>query len=382
MIRMLIIGYSFGIRSERRLCEEVHLNLAYRWFCHLGIEDKVPDHSTFSKNRHGRFRDGEVFRKLFEAVLQRCMKEGLVRGEGFATDASIIKADAQRQRGIRGDEPNDWGGPSGTTRPVREYLEALETADVPNNPPKAISLTDPSSSWTAAHGPGVFAYCTNYLIDLDAGIIVDIEASAVSKSAEVDATKIMIERVEDQFEIKPARLVGDTNYGSASMLGWLVDEKQIEPHVPVLDRSEREDGTLSRSDFVWDEAANEYRCPEGNPLKSNWRPFKNPRMHITKAEQILYRSSQKHCTNCPIKEKCCPNTPVRKIPRSIYEPARDVARAIGETDAYKQSRRERKKVEMLFAHLKRILKLDKLRLRGFSGAQDEFLLAATAQNLR
>lgn len=382
MIRMLIIGYCFGIRSERRLCEEVHLNLAYRWFCKLGLEDPVPDHSTFSKNRHGRFRDGEVFRKLFETVLQRCMAEGLVRGEGFATDASIIKADAQRQRGVSGDEPNDWGGPGGTARPVREYLEALETADVSNSPPKVVSLTDPSSSWTAAHGPGVFAYCTNYLIDLEAGIIVDVEASAVSKSAEVEATKTMIERVEGQFEIKPTRLVGDTNYGSASMLGWLVDEKQIEPHVPVLDRSEREDGTLSRSDFVWDEAANEYRCPEGKPLKSNWRPFINPRMHITKAEQILYRSSQKHCTNCPIKEKCCPHTPVRKIPRSIYEPARNVARAIGKTDAYKQSRRERKKVEMLFAHLKRILKLDKLRLRGFSGAQDEFLLAATAQNLR
>ena len=382
MIRMLIIGYSFGIRSERRLCEEVHLNLAYRWFCHLGIEDQVPDHSTFSKNRHGRFRDGEVFRKLFETVLQRCMKEGLVRGEGFATDASIIKADAQRQRGISGDEPADWGNPNEATRPVREYLESLEITDSPDYAPKAISLTDPSSSWTAAHGPGVFAYCTNYLIDLDAGIIVDVEASAVSKSAEVDATKIMIERVEDQFEIKPARLVGDTNYGSASMLGWLVDEKQIEPHVPVLDRSEREDGTLSRSDFVWDDASNEYSCPQGNALRSNWRPFKKPRSHITKADTILYHSIKSDCMNCPIKEKCCPNTPVRKIARSIYEPARDVARAIGETDAYKQSRRERKKVEMLFAHLKRILKLDKLRLRGFSGAQDEFLLAATAQNLR
>jgi len=382
MIRMLIIGYSFGIRSERRLCEEVHLNLAYRWFCRLGIEDPVPDHSTFSKNRHGRFRDGEVFRKLFEAVLQRCMAEGLVRGEGFATDASIIKADAQRQRGVSGDEPPDWGSSGGGTRPVREYLEALETADAPDNPPKAISLTDPSSSWTAAHGPGIFAYCTNYLIDLDAGIIVDVEASAVNKAAEVNATKTMLDQVEEKFDIKPTRLVGDTNYGSAAMLGWLVDEKRIAPHVPVWDKSERNDGTLSRSDFLWDEAANEYRCPEGKPLKSNWRPFKIPRIQITKAGQILYHSSKQHCEACSIKPQCCPNTPVRKIPRSIHEPARDVARAIGKTDEYKQSRRERKKVEMLFAHLKRILKLDKLRLRGFSGAQDEFLLAATAQNLR
>jgi transposase len=108
MIRMLIIDYSFGIRSERRLCEEVHLNLAYRWFCRLGLEDSVPDHSTFSKNRHGRFRDSDTFRYLFETVLQRYMKEGLVRGEGFATDASVIKADAQRQHAVSGDEEIDW----------------------------------------------------------------------------------------------------------------------------------------------------------------------------------------------------------------------------------------------------------------------------------
>ena len=119
MIRVLIIGYCFGIRSERQLCEEVHLNLAYRWFCRLGLEDKVPDHSTFSKNRHGRFRDSQVFRHLFEVVLQRCMAEGLVQGEGFATDASIIKANAQRQRGLASEEI-DWHDPKQATRPVQE----------------------------------------------------------------------------------------------------------------------------------------------------------------------------------------------------------------------------------------------------------------------
>ena len=166
------------------------------------------------------------------------------------------------------------------------------------------------------------------------------------------------------------------------MLEWMVNAKDIEPHVPVWEKSKRIDGTLSRSDFAWDEAANEYRCPEGHPLKINWRPFKNARLHITKADTIVYRASQKHCTNCPIKEKCCPDTPRLKVVRSLYEPARDVARNIAKTDAYLQSRKDRKKVEMLFAHLKRFLKLDRLRLRGFSGAQDEFLLAATAQNLR
>lgn len=383
MIRMLIIGYSFGIRSERRLCEEVHLNLAYRWFCRLGLEDAVPDHSTFSKNRHGRFRESGVFRHLFETVLQRCMKEGLVRGEGFATDASIIKADAQRMHSVSGEEAMNWSNSGEAARPVREYLDALEETNSPAFTPKFVSLSDPSATWTGATGgPAFFAYSTNYLIDLEAGIIVDVEASAVNKTAEVEATKTMIERVEDKFDMKPDRLVGDTNYGSAAMLGWLVDEKQIEPHVPVWDKSERKDGTFSVSDFQWDEQADEYRCPEGHALRNDWRPFKNPRTRITKADTLIYRSSQHDCATCAQKDRCCPNTLFRKIARSIHEDARDVARRIYTTPEYQRSRCERKKVEMLFAHLKRILKLDKLRLRGPSGAQDEFLLAATAQNLR
>lgn len=204
----------------------------------------------------------------------------------------------------------------------------------------------------------------------------------MNKTAEVEATKTMIERVEDKFDMKPDRLVGDTNYGSAAMLGWLVDEKQIEPHVPVWDKSERKDGTFSVSDFQWDEQADEYRCPEGHALRNDWRPFKNPRTRITKADILIYRSSQHDCATCAQKDRCCPNTLFRKIARSIHEDARDVARRIYTTPEYQRSRCERKKVEMLFAYLKRILKLDKLRLRGPSGAQDEFLLAATAQNLR
>ncbi len=381
MIRMLIIGYCFGIRSERRLCEEVHLNLAYRWFCRLGLEDKVPDHSTFSKNRHGRFRESQVFRHLFEVVLQRCMAEGLVQGEGFATDASIIKADAQRQRGFPSEEI-DWYDPEGATRPVREYLTALEEADTTPKPKKVISLTDPASSWTAAPGgPAFFAYSTNYLIDLQAGIIIDVEASTVSKSAEVAATKKMMERVEERFDLKPRRFAGDTNYGTAAMLGWLVEEKQITPHVPVFDKSEGKEGLFGRSDFIWEAEENRYLCPAGKSLLSNRYRSKNPGQ-ITKDNTIIYRASKPDCDACSMKSKCCPTGPGRKIARSIHEDARDLARALAETQDYERSCKDRKKVEMLFGHLKRILKLDKLRLRGFSGANDEFLLAATAQNLR
>ena len=393
MIRMLIVGYCFGIRSERRLCEEVHLNLAYRWFCRLDLEDAVPNHSTFSKNRHGRFRESDAFRHVFESVLRRCMSEGLVGGEGFAIDASVIKADANRTRGVPGSETTDWRKDAGTSRAVREYLDALEeinpTSDDDAEPPqppapgKNVSLTDPAARWTAAPGgPAFYAYSTNYLIDLDAGIIVDVEATPSHRTQEVESTKTMIDRVEERFGMKPDRLVGDTAYGTGPMLGWMVEDKGIAPHVPVWDKSERKDGTLSSSEFLWDQQANEYRCPQGHALRSDRRQFTKPRERITQAGTIIYSASQYDCTGCPMKQQCCPNTPHRKITRSVHEHSRDVAREIANTPQYKQSRRDRKKVEILFAHLKRILKLDRLRLRGLTGAQDEFLLAATAQNLR
>lgn len=393
MIRMLIVGYCFGIRSERRLCEEIHLNLAYRWFCRLGLEDEVPDHSTFSKNRHGRFRDSDALRYVFESVLRRCILEGLVGGEGFAIDASVIKADANRTRGVPGTEVIDWSRGEGPTRAVREYLAALdasnpEPVDAPAmddaaTPPKNISLTDPSARWTAAPGgPAFYAYSTNYLIDLHAGIIMDVEATPAYRTQEVDSTKTMVDRVERRFGIRPRRLVGDTAYGTASMLAWMVDDKAIEPHVPVWERYARTDDVLPNSEFVWDGQANEYRCPGGNALRSEWRAFTMPRSHVTKADTIIYRSSQHDCAACAMKEQCCPKSSFRKIARSVHESARDKARAIAQTPAYKQSRKDRKKVEILFAHLKRILKLERLRLRGPSGARDEFLLAATAQNLR
>jgi len=383
MIRMLIIGYSFGIRSERRLCEEVHLNLAYRWFCRLGLDDAVPDHSTFSKNRHGRFRASGIFRWVFDEVVRRCMAAGLVKGEGFAVDASVVAADASGPRGVSAGEPIDWTNPALNTRAVREYLEALDEEALADALPRRVSLTDPQSRWTAATGDrAFFAYSTNYLIDTTHGVILDVEATPANRTAEVESTKVMIERVEKRFDLTPERLIGDTAYGAAPMLAWLVEEKGIEPHVPIWDKSERQDGTFSSSDFAWNDQANEYRCPEGHALRSDRRPFKIPRTRITKADTVIYRASQSDCQTCAMKARCCPNTPNRKIVRSIHEAARDVARHISTTPQYQRSRCERKKVEMLFAHLKRILRLDRLRLRGLSGADDEFTLAAVVQNLR
>lgn len=383
LIRMLIVGYCFGIRSERRLCEEVHLNLAYRWFCRLGLEGDVPDHSTFSKTRHGRFREADLLRELFETVVRRCMAEGLVGGEGFAVDASsMIVADAHRQRGIETAEDLE----PEAKRAVAEYLTTLDDAAfgaATPVEPKFISPVDPAARWTASWGgPAVYSYCTNYLIDVEHAIIVDVEPSTAVRQAEVTAAKTMIERTHDELGLWPERLIADTGYGSAEMLNWLVHERGIEPHIPVFDKSKRKDGTFSREDFTYDHASDSYRCPGGKPLKLYRRPFKRPRDGVNKDGTLGYRASKHDCNACALKPRCCPKAPARKVTRSIYEGARDMARDIAKTEAYQTSRYQRKKVEMLFAHLKRILKLDRLRLRGPCGARDEFHLAAIAQNLR
>lgn len=383
MMRMLIVGYVFAIRSERRLCEEVQVNMAYRWFCRLSIEDQIPDHSAFSRARHERFRDADLFRCVFERVVGQCMAAGLVGGEGFSIDASLIQADVKAAKRAPGDQPIQWPEPEKMSRAVGEYLEVLEqehkdqeakSGKKAKTPPMAISLTDPLAAWVGRpKRRSIFAYDANYLIDNKHAIIVDAEATRANRSEEQEVAKTMIERAVRRLEIRPKRLAGDTVYGAAPILKWLLD-RGIEPHIPVWDKSKRSDGSFSRDDFSFDGDADLYRCPAGKMLKTTGR--------VHEGTTLYYRASTLDCAACPLKPRCCPKTPARRIPRDVNEAARDHARSLVDTEAYAQSRRERKKVEMLFAHLKRILKLDRLRLRGLSGAKDEILLAAIAQNLR
>ena len=231
-------------------------------------------------------------------------------------------------------------------------------------------------------GPAFFAYATNYLIDTDNAIIVDVEATRAIRQAEVGAARTMIERVMDRFGLYPERLAGDTAYGAAEMLGWPVEDQGIEPHVPVFDKGERDNGTFSRSDFAYDHKEDAYICPADKILRPRRREVTTKPVHVDKYGMQKYRASKSDCSVCPLKSRCCPKTPMRIVLRSIHEGARDMARAIAKTDEGDASRRDRKKVEMLFAHLKRILRLGRLDLRGACGASDEFLLATTAQNLR
>ncbi|MCP1747325.1 transposase [Bradyrhizobium japonicum] len=313
MIRMLLIGYCFGIRSERRLCDEVHLNLAYRWFCRLGLDGAVPDHSTFSKNRHGRFRESDLFRRVFASVLGRRIEERLVGGEGFAVDARLIKADANRQKGIDGDKGLS---PEAAARAIDEYLAVLDDAAfgaATEVTPKFVSPSDPAARWTGAHGgQAFFAYSTNYLVDIENAIIVDVEATTAIRQAEVLAAKRMIERSLERFDLYPNQLLGDSGYGSAEILAWLVYEHGIEPHVTVFDKSARTDGIFSRDDFTYDHAGDVYRCPSGKVLTTT-------RTLVNDGATMLHLASKRDCDRCALKSRCCPKQASRKVPRSIYE---------------------------------------------------------------
>ena len=389
MIRMLLVGYVFALRSERRLCSEVQVNLAYRWFCKLSVEDKIPDHSVFSRARHERFRESDALRRVFEGVVAMCIAARLVGGEAFSVDASLIKADVDKKKRAPGDQPIAWPNAEQASHAVREYLTALDTAHSKEEngegddggssggrrrkPPKEVSLTDPQATWVARPGMDpFFAYDANYLIDNKAGIIIDAEGTRANRVVEISVTRTMIERVARRFGLQPQRLAGDTVYGAVSLLKWLVD-RQITPHIPVWDKSARSDGTFSRADFVFDQERNVYVCPGGAQLTSTG--------NIDQGHIVYYRANKKDCSACSLKSRCT-TAAVRKVTRDLNEDVRDSVRALADTDAFQQSRRERKKVEMRFAHMKRVLRLDRLRLRGLSGARDEVLLTATAQNLR
>ena len=309
MIRMLIVGYVFAIRSERRICAEVQVNLAYRWFCKLGIEDGIPDHSVFCRARHERFRESDALRRVFESVVAKCIAAGLVGGEGFSIDASLIRADAAKKKRLPGDQPIAWKAEE-ASRAVREYLAVLDAArrdeerdgdsgaSGGGSSPKGVSLTDPQAAWVARKGTDpFFAYDANYLIDNQAGIIVDAEGTRANRADEIAITETMVDRIKRRFGLRPRRLAGDSVYGAVKLLKALVD-RGITPHVPVWDKSARHDGAFSRADFVFDRSRNIYICPNGKLLHTTGT--------VIDGSTLRYRASKLDCDGCAFKMRCCP----------------------------------------------------------------------------
>jgi hypothetical protein len=253
---------------------------------------------------------------VFERVVWAAMAMGLVKGEGFAVDASVLEANAA--------------------------LDEAAEANPDRKVPKAISPSDPCSAWTAKANKRVqFGYGLNYLIDIENAVIIDVEATPARTYDEVVATKAMLDRTERCFALRPKWLAADTAYGTGKFLGWLVNTKGITPHIPVWEKSERAGGIFSRADFIWDKRYGHYICPNRKKLHTSGT--------VHDGRTLLYRASKRGCDVCPLRARCCTKDAARKIPRDLHEDARDVARQKMKTKAFARSRDERKRVEMRFA---------------------------------
>lgn len=368
LLRLLLVGYLYGITSERRLLEEVRMHLAYRWFTRLDLDQEIPDHSTFSKNRHGRFRQSGVFRKVFEEIVQRCLEVGLVEGKNLAVDGTLVGADASRGSRIPREQLQ---AASQISRTVEEYLSELE-GENPVSDAELVSTTDPDAILaTKGGGTAVMAYYDNYLIDTTSRVILDVEATPALFHQETVAARRMVERVE-KLGVRAESVCADKAYGSGEFLNWLL-QRGVQPHIPVIDRRHQTDGHFTRDQFRYEPAEDVYYCPQGKPLRYRGRQRAN--------QAYAYCATEAQCQGCPQKKLCTPG-PYRKLSVSWYEPARQAVRALAGTPAYERSRRARYKIEALFAELKQRMRLQRVRLRCLWNVGEQFLLAATAQNLK
>ncbi len=376
MVRMLLVGYLYGVRSERRLCEEVDLNLAYRWFCRLGLDGRVPDHSTFTRNRHGRFRNSDLMREVFERLVEQGLAAGIASAEHVAVDGShvLASADCHRQVACEHELPRE-----AASRAVREPWEGLDEAlpdleDVQRTAPKHVSLTDPAAAWSTKHGPGRFAYGLNAMADTASGIVLDVQAAPARRGDEPKASRLMIERLSDRHGLVPQVPTADKAYGSGPFLAWLKG-RGIKAHVRVtehLDRHERrrcEAGLLPRSAFVHDAASDCCTCSQGARLEAVGGG----------GTMVQYVSWVRDCRPCPIRPTCTLGLR-RKPNRSRHDEVRQEVLAREPAPEFQASLGLRRRIKRLFACIKHNDGLHRLRLRGLQGAGERFLLAASARN--
>jgi len=373
LLRMLLVGYLYGVTSERKLVEELRMHLAWRWFTGLGFDQEIPHHSTFSKNRHGRFQESKLFQELFEEIVARCVEAGLVQGKHMSVEGSFIQANADHHSRVAREQLAEVAKVNHT---VREYLAELEQEN-PVEPPvpqqEKVSTTDPDSTYATKGGPARLGYYDNYLVDNASCIIVGVQATPARLSQESVAAREMIERYRECYGYLPQTLTADTTYGNGELLQWL-DDRGIAPYIRVKENGNGQGDDLYGIDkFTYVPQENCYICPEGKPLKY---VGVNPRNRTH-----LYYSTVKRCRDCPQKSRCTRGK-YRMLAIHTCEPARQRAHALAETPAFAIAQRARRKVEALFAELKNYVGLRRLRLRRMRFVREQFYLAATVQNLK
>jgi transposase len=373
LLRILLIGYLYGITSERKLVEELRMHLAWRWFTGLGFDQEIPHHSTFSKNRHGRFQESNLFQQLFEQIVDRCMEAGFVEGEHLSVDGSFIAANASRTSRIPREQLAEVAH---VKRTVREYLTELEQenpVEEPAHQQDQVSTTDPDSTYaTKGSRPAELGYFNNYLVDNGSGVIVGVQATPARLSQESAAAREMITRSAERRGCFPQSVAADTAYGNGELLAWL-EERNITPYIPVKESPAPPSQLYGMEKFTYLAETNSYQCPEGKQLTYVGIHALN-RTHV-------YAATSKRCRDCTQKAQCTTGR-YRQIAIHVHEAVRQRARERARGPAFAVAQRQRRRVEALFAELKNQIGLRRLRLRRRKFVREQFLLAATAQNLK
>jgi len=374
LLRILLIGYLYGIASERKLVEELRMHLAWRWFTGLGFDQEIPHHSTFSKNRHGRFQESKLFEQLFEQIVKQCMEAGLVRGKDLSLDGSFVEANAAKESRVPREQLAEAAQVSHTVRQYLVELEQQNPVEEPVHSQDQVSTTDPDSTYATKGGtPARLGYYDNYLVDNDSCVIVGVQATAARMSQETVAAQDMLTRFAQWQGREPESVVADTTYGNGEFLQWLVD-RSITPYMRTRDSIHRKNSPFYAPErFTYQPEHNRYICPAGQPLNYGGRVHRN--------RAYNYIGTRKRCGACLQKAQCT-SAAFRSLIIHRYESARQRARELADTEGFAKAQRQRKKVEALFAELKNQIGLRRLRLRRLKFVREQFFLAAAAQNIK
>jgi len=373
LLRILLIGYLYGISSERKLVEELRMHLAWRWFTGLGFDQELPHHSTFSKNRHGRFQESKLFEQLFEQIVRQCVEVGLVQGQHLSVDGSFVEANAAKESRIPRQQLAEAAQVNQT---VRQYLVELEQQNPvdPVHQQDQVSTTDPDSTYATKGGtPARLGYYDNYLVDNHSCVIVGVQATAARMSQETVAAQDMLTRFAAWQGREPESVAADTTYGNGEFLQWLAD-RNVTAYMHTRDSALRKNNPgYGPERFTYQPESNSYRCPAGEQLNYVGLNVRN-RAHA-------YIGSAKRCGACSQKAQCTTGR-YKYLAIHIHEPVRQRARELAQTPEFAKAQRQRKKVEALFAQLKNQIGLRRLRLRRMKFVREQFWLAATVQNIK
>ena len=374
LLRILLIGYLYGITSERKLVEELRMHLAWRWFTGLGFDEEIPHHSTFSKNRHGRFQESKLFEQLFEQIVRQCVEVGLVEGQHLSVDGSFVEANAAKESRIPREQLAEAAQVHQTVRQYLREVEEQNPVEEPVHEQDRVSTTDPDSTYATKGGtPARLGYYDNYLVDNDSCVIVGVQATAARMSQETVAAEAMLTRFAAWQGRAPESVAADTTYGNGEFLQWLAD-RGITPYMRTRDSIHRKRSLFFGPErFTYEPEHNRYICPAGQPLNYGGRVYRN--------RAFNYIGTRKRCAACALKAQCT-SAPFRSLNIHQQEPARQRARELANTPEFARAQRQRKKVEALFAELKNQIGLRRLRLRRLKFVREQFFLAAVAQNIK